>query len=780
MTNKRREQRRQRHAAVIDQVRWAAVLQAVVLGGAAALIVIGAIVPSEAAVSDGAFAPLAAGWCLLAVVWAASLWLDERPTIHIGWTEAIGAALIGWHSLAAVISLGQTNDRLAINAHWLILCYGLTFLLLRQTLRTTEHARSFAVLMVWLATLLASLGLYQFCYSTPKLQAEFQRDPDKALMENGIPTDPGSPLRVQFENRVKSVEPLATFGLTNSLAGVLAPWLIAIVAVGFANYRELQQRRALFALAISAAIIAACLLLTKSRTAYLATLAGTILVGLYGRRGGWRLDWRIPAALAGAAMVIGLVAVYFGGLDIQVLSEAPKSVLYRLEYWQATARIIAQSPIFGCGPGNFQEVYATYKLPQASETVADPHNFLLEMWATAGTPAIVLLVALLVAFAADVATATRKRQPHEREPEAAPVAPTIWIVFGGAAIGLLIAPLVATGLGYPLDPVSRALSAVPVIWLLGFALLLAAWWSLQSWVASGELTLAAAVIPQVVLLVNLLAAGALVFPAVVTTLLVLAPIALLVAECQLTIVTVLPNAATLPRRIALPRLVVALVTLALAAIAVACLWTEYYPVLNSQLAMTQAMDLLQHGRSRGASAEAATKAVAAAKADALSPEPWRLLAEFNLARWRLTGDEKDWKSFVEVADTFRRLDPRHHVAWSTRGNWFLGAWRKSGRPDDLQEALAAYSEASRHYPNRALYHAQLAWTQHLAGHAELARQEAEIACKLDEQMPHVEQKLDRQHVVDPQMSDQEIKMFREETAEQTARRLRNPALEVQP
>ena len=72
-----------------------------------------------------------------------------------------------------------------------------------------------------------------------------------------------------------------------------------------------------------------------------------------GRKSGGS-DWRIPAGLAGAAIVIGLVAVYFGGLDVQVLSEAPKSVLYRLEYWQATARVIAQYPIFGCGPGNFQ------------------------------------------------------------------------------------------------------------------------------------------------------------------------------------------------------------------------------------------------------------------------------------------------------------------------------------------------------------------------------------------------------------------------------------------
>ncbi len=49
--------------------------------------------------------------------------------------------------------------------------------------------------------------------------------------------------------------------------------------------------------------------------------------------------------------------------------------------------MIADHPWLGCGPGNFQDFYTQYKLPEASEEIADPHNFLLEIWATAGTPA---------------------------------------------------------------------------------------------------------------------------------------------------------------------------------------------------------------------------------------------------------------------------------------------------------------------------------------------------------------------------------------------------------
>src|SRR5262249_5905022 len=151
-------------------------------------------------------------------LWAASICLDDRPAIQIGWTEIVGVALVGWHSLAAVVSLGQTNGRQALNAHWLILGYGLTAFLLRQTIRSAREARCLIAAMIWLATVLASLGLYQYFYSQPLRRIEYERDPEKFLSAEQIPSEKDSPLRQQFENRVRSVEPLATFGLTNSLA----------------------------------------------------------------------------------------------------------------------------------------------------------------------------------------------------------------------------------------------------------------------------------------------------------------------------------------------------------------------------------------------------------------------------------------------------------------------------------------------------------------------------------------------------------------------------------
>ena len=139
-----------------------------------------------------------------------------------------------------------------------------------------------------------------------------------------------------------------------------------------------------------------------------------------------------------------------------------------------------------------------------------------------------------------------------------------------------------------------------------------------------------------------------------------------------------------------------------------------------------------------------------------------------LSRWEATESRQEWRAFAVAADEYRRLDPRHHAAWYTRGTWFLTAWKKSGRRDDLDEALAAFREATTRYPNHAFYHAQLAWTLHLAGDEPAASHEAATALSLDLKMPHQEQKLARRHVADPDPNATPPRAFLDETAEQTA------------
>jgi hypothetical protein len=155
--------------------------------------------------------------------------------------------------------------------------------------------------------------------------------------EGGVVAPEGSRERTLFENRLESREPLATFALTNSLAAFLAPWLIVALGALAASFAPHPARvRTLLTLGLAALFVVGCLLLTKSRASFVAAGIGAMLVALYCRARGRSLPWQIPAAAGGLLVVVVLAAVFAGGLDLAVLRQAPQSVLYRLEYWQAT------------------------------------------------------------------------------------------------------------------------------------------------------------------------------------------------------------------------------------------------------------------------------------------------------------------------------------------------------------------------------------------------------------------------------------------------------------
>ena len=187
--------------------------------------------------------------------------------------------------------------------------------------------------------------------------------------------------------------------LTNSLAGVFGA--VAGDAGGSDRQRPCEAASGWLGMAVCLIPIAACLLLTKSRSGYAAACVGIAgwLWLLWQRQGDeFRIGWKLPAAaLAGVAVLLISAALAVEGPS--VLGRASKSFGYRLQYWQSSLRMIADHPWFGCGPGNFQAAYTQYKLPEASEEIADPHNFLLEIWATAGIPAALAFLAVLGCFA---------------------------------------------------------------------------------------------------------------------------------------------------------------------------------------------------------------------------------------------------------------------------------------------------------------------------------------------------------------------------------------------
>jgi hypothetical protein len=278
----------------------------------------------------------------------------------------------------------------------------MAYVLVRNLPRTRTESAILVAALVATAAAVAVYGLYQGVVELPITRAYYLGHKLTVLRRLGI--EPGSPAQALYEQRLlASNEPVATFALANSLAGFLVGPAVVCLAMGWEAFRDRKPRGtqlgALALAALPALAIVACLLLTKSRSAYLGLALGVaVLAGREFRRGA---HWRVVLAAAGGLLVLGsLVAagLAMGRLDREVLTEAGKSLRYRQEYWVGAWGVITESSQafwLGHGPGNFGAPYLRHKLPWASEDILDPHNLFLDVWATAGARAVLALLAAL-------------------------------------------------------------------------------------------------------------------------------------------------------------------------------------------------------------------------------------------------------------------------------------------------------------------------------------------------------------------------------------------------
>lgn len=384
----------------------------IALGLTAALLTARAYWPSEPDVRVGAGGGLL--W-VLGVLFAAGLafaasFVGGKFRWRWSWTDAALALLV---VLVAISANHAADRRPAINLAWEWVGLGLAYFLIRNLPRTAQESSALTGAMVATAVAVSVYGLYQARVELPQLQEQFKRNPQEVLQALGWSGQPGSREELLFRDRlVNSNEAFSTFALANSLAGFIVGPLVIALAVGFHNQVRRDAPGSRWApLAMAAPLVFAmlvCLILTKSRSAWIGLFVAVGILGWVARR-------RVPArtlvatGLAGVVVVIGLVvgAWAAGRLDREVLTQSTRSLRYRWEYWQGTWGILtdgasdfkgmwsAPALWWGVGPGNFAGPYLRYKLARASEAIQDPHNLFLEVWATAGLGALLALLAAL-------------------------------------------------------------------------------------------------------------------------------------------------------------------------------------------------------------------------------------------------------------------------------------------------------------------------------------------------------------------------------------------------
>ncbi|MFH5806540.1 O-antigen ligase family protein [Alienimonas sp. DA493] len=323
-----------------------------------------------------------------------------------GRCESLLAGLVLAHAVAAAPIFWEGGPRRAA-AETVFNWAGLaaTAVLLRSLWRPGDAVR-LAALAVACGTAAAAVGAWQVAVSLPADRAAYRQareqadSPDAAIRDAararlaamGVPEEPAA--RKRWEDRLLgSREPFGPFSLANTLAGVLLAAALLLPAL------LRRDRTTLVVAGLAAALLIGVLLLTKSRTGYVGFAAGALTWAVlrWGRGPGRSLGKRtlLGAAIAGGLLCVAVgAAVWAGQLDREVLSQAPRSLAFRLQYWTGTLRALAERPLLGAGPANLRPFYLLHKEAAASEAIAAPHNLVLDLWTSGGLLAPLLAAAL--------------------------------------------------------------------------------------------------------------------------------------------------------------------------------------------------------------------------------------------------------------------------------------------------------------------------------------------------------------------------------------------------
>jgi tetratricopeptide (TPR) repeat protein len=707
----------------------ALVLRTLVIG----LIIVRWLIPAESA---GAGETL---WLVQLEIAAVILWAWSclrGGNYAVRWTLLDCAlwVLVATHWLsAAFVFLKGGDRRTALNLAWEWVGLGATFFLLRQTILTALDARRLACVVVALAVVLSGFGIWQHYVYYRLASIEYtklineldalEKNPNAnpqrlgelqfTLQQQGIPTDEMG--RRQYVNRLKfSSEALGPFALANTFAGFL---LVMLVLAG-ELVRTLPSPRPKAMIAAWAGaflLLFYCLILTKSRTAWTGLLVAGALWGttVLLREPQWftrrTLVW-IGAGIVGVVALFAIAALG-KGFDAQVIWEAPKSLSYRFQYWIGAARTVAASPIFGTGPGNFRQHYLRYKVPESSEEIADPHNWLLDLWASGG----VLAVASFVACGALVLVQLIGRRGGNplASPEKAVQLPPWTRDLPGPVLGFslgLVAPVAAASGNF--DGWQLLLLA---IWGLTFAVL-------RRGIGSARLTLIALGAAALGLMIHLTGAGGIEMPATVQLLLVLTALAF----------------ATLERRddaTVAPRLVFVVGGLGVA-LFVALFFTGTLPVVNRRAALASGEQALFVDRHFD---RAVGDFGIAAQNDPFSPEPHEKLADAFFARWQASppGDTTDYfgKCVTSLKEAIRQ-DPMNPLRYRRLGEFYSARFARSQDAGDARAAAEALQQAVDIHPTEATLRSEYAVALFDAGKRDEAKTQASKALEQDELNHH--------------------------------------------
>ncbi|MCC9600588.1 O-antigen ligase family protein [Stieleria sp. JC731] len=632
----------------------------------------------------------------------------------VAWLLAI------WMMVSALAMCPPGNLRTSTNEAWFWVSAAAVLTSARRLLVDRSCRKMMAAILVALTFAMAVDACYEFAVTLPARRASYLADPDEMIRQAGIDAPRRSAARMVFANRLLDGGPTSTFLLANSLAAVLC---VPVLAGVFAVCDWMKRRRSiLFAVLGTFAILIGMVALygTQSRSGLLSCIVAVVYFSfaILKRKTGKAESNSSGARSKLLPLIVAVFAIGFGFLVIGLMSgsewieAAPSSLLFRLQYWKSTVAMLADYPWLGVGPGSFQAMYLRYRLPQANETIADPHNFVFETLAAGGLVAGLLLLVLAIVLV----RVARGNQPESSTVTAADgrrssLATSLLV---GAVVAALVTGMFSFAAGAELDLwlVIMVVVAATIAGLFTWRQLAAMDSAVSSlWIKtwSGAIVLS--------MLVHLCVSGGWTVPGV--AMFIWLAVAMLVPQrSEPASDDQAPASNASATRASLAVLAIALPLL------MTLRATSLMPVTEAKLALSRAEFAASQGMGKRAFNDVQ---------EALQADQWDTMAAIwhsDLLKRQLVGagdrpsQRQDW--FAATEEVLRRcgVDP---LARRTVAEQFLHVYQRFGNADDLKRASEILADVYPDNPTDVSLVAQLALVEEAMGRHESAAELAQQA-----------------------------------------------------
>jgi len=304
---------------------------------------------------------------------------------------------LGIFCAAAVISgIAAPDKRGAISDFAGLVAPLLMALLLVQILDSQSKVKLLLALIAALGVVSAYRCWEQYPESEHLIEF-YEQGPDVTLAQQQIV--PNSLEHFQFEHRLYSKDISGFFTTSNSAGSfaLLASFAAIVLFIGrFKNPNSDSLGSAwLIMRGIAVAIVIFGLVITRSKGAIIASLFAAAMFVIYLCLGSWlKVHKKAVLIICLLLALAGTGVVVWYGLAHGRLPGG-NSMLVRWQYWQASMKMYADHLFTGVGPGNFAHFYPHYKPASASESVANPHNFILSILTQYGPIGLIGFLAMI-------------------------------------------------------------------------------------------------------------------------------------------------------------------------------------------------------------------------------------------------------------------------------------------------------------------------------------------------------------------------------------------------